>query len=70
MAGILPAKLESTLTVTHELSDEFERAASFADAWRVLEQARDRLGARPMVIDVEPEPLETEAEAAWRIDNG
>lgn len=53
VAAILPSKLEANLTITHELSEEFEEAASFADAWRVLEQARERLGARPMVIEQE-----------------
>jgi hypothetical protein len=53
-----PSKVESLLNVnvTHELSDEFERIASFADAYRVLEKARDRLGAKPLMIDVTPEP--------------
>ena len=57
----VPSKLESLLDVNvhHQLSEDFERAASFADAWKVLEKARARLRAQPVIeqdmIEVVPE---------------
>jgi hypothetical protein len=44
VAQLVPQKIESTLQVSH-LSEEFERAASFADAWRVASRARELIGA-------------------------
>jgi hypothetical protein len=45
VAQLVPQKIESTLQVSHHLSEEFERAASFADAWRVAAKARALIGA-------------------------
>jgi hypothetical protein len=66
VADVLPKEIVHAAFSIHaniDLSEEFERAATFADAYRVLEQARDRLGAKPM-IDLNPE-----AEMAWRSDS-
>jgi len=63
IAALMPAKLEASLTVTHDLTEAYERAASYADAWRVLERARNRIGAEAPLIDLTPE-----AEIAWRSD--
>ncbi len=69
----VPSKIESLLSVNvhHELSEEFEKAASFTDAWRVLEKARARLNAQPIIqqemIEVVPEG--TAVTKAWRADD-
>jgi hypothetical protein len=67
----VPSKVESLLNVNvhHELSEEYEKAASFADAWNVLERARARLNAKPAFIEQEMIDLTPEAEAAWRAEN-
>jgi Family of unknown function (DUF5681) len=60
----IPSKVESLfdVSVRHEFSEEYAAAASFADAWRTIEKARQRIGASPM-IDISPE-----AEHAWKTD--
>jgi hypothetical protein len=69
----VPSKVESLLNVNvhHELSEEFEKAASFTDAWNVLEKARARLNAQPIIqqdmIEVVPEG--TAVTKAWRADD-
>jgi hypothetical protein len=60
----VPSKVESLLDVNvrHEFSEEYAAAATFKDAWRVVERAKARIGASPM-IDISPE-----AEHAWKTD--
>jgi Family of unknown function (DUF5681) len=69
----VPSKVESLFNVHvhHELSEEYERAASFADAWSVLEKARARIGASPVIeqdmVEVAPEGVAVTP--AWRADD-
>jgi hypothetical protein len=63
VAALVPQKIESTLQITHELSEEYARAVTYADAWRVAAKARELIGATPLelpVIDIEPERRDCE----------
>jgi hypothetical protein len=48
VANLMPAKMEAALTVTHDLSEEYQRAVTYADAWRVAAKARALIGAEPL----------------------
>jgi hypothetical protein len=58
VANILPAKFESTMSIS--LSADFEAARDFAEAWRVVKLARQTIGAEIPVIDLEPERRDCE----------
>ena len=58
VANILPAKFESSLSIN--LSADFEAARDFAEAWRVVKQAREMIGAEVPVIELEPERRDCE----------
>jgi hypothetical protein len=60
VASILPRELDVALNVNHSLSEEYERALTYADAMRVLRAAREMVGAEPMMIDMEADKRDAE----------
>jgi hypothetical protein len=67
VANLIPAKLESTLTVNSVFAQyNMTDPRDFAQAWEV---ARKMLyGEAPQMIDGDGELVQEEAATAWRID--
>jgi hypothetical protein len=57
VGNLIPRQFESSLHVS--LTAEFEAAASFAEAWKVVKQAKSLIGAKP-VIELEAERRDAE----------
>jgi hypothetical protein len=66
IGAIIPAKLETSLTVTNIFAElNLRDPQEFATAWDI---ARQMIGGKgPVTIDADHGP-ELEAETAWRID--
>ena len=47
VAGILPSKFETSLSVS--LTADFEAARTFAEAWDIVKQSRKLIGASPII---------------------
>jgi hypothetical protein len=60
VANLLPAKFESTMSIS--LTADFEAARNFNEAWKVIRQARELIGSELPVIDVDVEPERRDCE--------